>query len=290
MQRSLLRCVRLRGLLNGFIKSSKAEDSNAVKLPRTLTEEEKKRLKDAISEIRMDEQLSPGSGSESTISLPTEDTLSDEVDMDSIRARGFLKYRYNYKPPPDFEQIIHEIVKKNVDPKVLKDTNDISAIDLKKDVSVKFKLLDEIGTAFKHVIPSPELHRMETIGDVIEFYRKPVSNLTVYAHMARDNKKSLPKNLHIIEHPVRFHPDDVNAYHKGITAYPGSGGKVIGIRNKRLYRQFQPKEHWFDYEDQTFDYVRVDENMPWDPEIAKMMDRYPDKRYNLKTKHFQNVK
>lgn len=37
----------------------------------------------------------------------------------------------------------------------------------------------------------------------------------------------------------------------GITAFPGEGGEVFSLRNKRLYRQFQPKEKWFDYEDQV---------------------------------------
>lgn len=27
----------------------------------------------------------------------------------------------------------------------------------------------------------------------------------------------------------------------GITAFPGEGGEIYGIRNKRLYRQFKPK-------------------------------------------------
>ncbi|VDK68244.1 unnamed protein product [Anisakis simplex] len=75
----------------------------------------------------------------------------------------------------------------------------------------------------------------------------------------------------------------------GVTAYPGRGGQVLGLRNKRLYRQFQPKEEWFDYEDQSFDYNRVDKDMPWDPEISKRMDRYPTKKYHLSTKAFKRI-
>lgn len=65
----------------------------------------------------------------------------------------------------------------------------------------------------------------------------------------------------------------------GVTAFPGDGGKVIGLRNKRIYRQFRPKQEWFDYEDQTFDHEPVDKGMPWDPEIAKKMDSYVDLKF-----------
>lgn len=178
---------------------------------------------------------------------------------------------------------------------------------------------------------------MKTLADVIEFYKRPFRNITEYAQMARDGKRYLPKNLHILENPVRFHPEDTHTYHggwqstsffspsfltffvwhffvsevmtvkgtnwvslpvfiqtnliliSGVTAFPGKGGKVYGIRNKRLYRQFKPKEEWFDFEDESFDYSRPDASMPWDPEIAEKMDRYPTKRYNLKTKLFRKV-
>uniref|UniRef100_A0A914R710 39S ribosomal protein L50, mitochondrial n=1 Tax=Parascaris equorum TaxID=6256 RepID=A0A914R710_PAREQ len=101
----------------------------------------------------------------------------------------------------------------------------------------------------KHTVPNAELHRMKTVEDVIEFYRQPTR----------------------------------------VTAYPGSGGRVLGLRNKRLYRQFQPKKEWFDYEDQSFDYTRPDKDMPWDPEVAKRMDRYPSKKYILSKKAFERV-
>lgn len=57
-----------------------------------------------------------------------------------------------------------------------------------------------------------------------------------------------------MEQPHRFHPEDTEAWHGGVTAFPGSGGKVIGLRNKRLLRQFEPKKEWYDYEDQVKQY------------------------------------
>ncbi|KAL3995137.1 Ribosomal subunit 39S family protein [Acanthocheilonema viteae] len=209
----------------------------------------------------------------------------EKIDMDSIRARGFLKYRYNYKPPDDLESQVKEAVNE-----VLIDINDdIRSIDLTKDRRLKFQLLDLLGERLCHVVPNSELHQMKTVGDLIDFYGRPFRNLTEYAQMARDNKQTLPKNLHIMEHPFRFHPEDTHSYHGGETAFPGKGGEVISLRNKRLYRQFKPKKDWFDFEEESFDYTRQDEGMPWDPEIAERMDQYPTKRYNFKTKKFKNI-
>lgn len=68
----------------------------------------------------------------------------------------------------------------------------------------------------------------------------------------------------------------------GVTAFPGDGGKIFGLRNKRLYREFQPKKEWFDFEDMNFDYEPIDKDMPWDPEIARKMDRYTYKKFFTK--------
>ena len=135
---------------------------------------------------------------------------------------------------------------------------------------------------------------MKTAGDVFEFYSTPISNTTKYTQMARDD--SLPENLAIREHPVRFHPNDIDSLHggkllissfalfykytfSGITAYPGEGGEVISLRNKRLYRSYKPKKEWYDYDDQAFDYSRPDAGMPFDPTTAQKMDRYVDKKF-----------
>lgn len=144
----------------------------------------------------------------------------------------------------------------------------------------------------KHFIPNAKLHYIQSIADVKDFYSTPVENITEYAKLARD--QTLPENLAVRENPVRFHPNDKEAIHGGfkllfirnipmfylgVTAFPGSGGKVFGLRNKRIYRQFQSKQEWFDYEDQTFNHEPVDKGMPWDTEIAKKMDSYVDLKF-----------
>ncbi|KAK6038584.1 hypothetical protein COOONC_23911 [Cooperia oncophora] len=112
---------------------------------------------------------------------------------------------------------------------------------------------------------------LKSVQDLIDFYEEPVENITNYAKLSRMESK--PANLYMMEHPQRFHPEDVEAWHGGITAFPGTGGTVVGLRNKRLLRQFKPKSDWFDYEDQTFDYTPPEKDMPWDNEIARRMDR-----------------
>uniref|UniRef100_A0A0N4UQH7 Large ribosomal subunit protein mL50 n=1 Tax=Dracunculus medinensis TaxID=318479 RepID=A0A0N4UQH7_DRAME len=231
--------------------------------------------------------------------------VSHEMDIDSIRARGyvsyfilavilavflifinfstfhlnfkdkffksffsFMKYRYKYYPLRNLDQIIFDVIKNKI-PSGL--------------------LLDSLGKKLKHTIPNCELHRIKTLANVIDFYRLPVKNLTEYDSMVRGENGDLPKNLYMLENPVRFHPEDKESYHGGITAYPGVGGAVFGIRNQRIYRQFQPKKDWFDYEDQTFNFKRPDANMPWNTEIAEKMDRYPNLKYNLKLKGFRRL-
>ncbi|VDK82523.1 unnamed protein product, partial [Litomosoides sigmodontis] len=137
------------------------------------------------------------------------DLASKKIDMDSIRARGFLKYRYNYEPPDDLESQVKEAVNEVL----VSVSDDIRSIDLTKNRRLKFQLLDLLGTRLRHVVPNSELHQMKTVGDLIDFYGRPFQNLTKYAQMARDNKQTLPKNLHIMEHPFRFHPEDTESYH-----------------------------------------------------------------------------
>jgi large subunit ribosomal protein L50 len=154
--------------------------------------------------------------------------------------------------------------------------------------------LVKLGTKLSHFVPSAKLHYIQSIDDVKEFYSTPVHNITKYAQLARD--ETLPENLAVRENPARFHPNDKEAVHGGmlhlllllkcyytlflgVTAFPGHGGKIFGLRNKRIYRQFQPKQEWYDYEDQTFDHEPVDKGMPWDVEIAKKMDSYVDMKF-----------
>jgi hypothetical protein len=236
----------------------------------SLTGEQKERLRSKLPSIRTDTDVQPTKKSKSFA------VVSDATkEMDEIRARGILKFNRLYSPPSNVESIVESAVKSNA--KITGDWKEYSI----EDVKIKFKIIDNLASELGFYIPNSDLHKMKTTSDILEFYSTPISNTTKYTQMARDD--SLPENLAIREHPVRFHPNDTEALHGGITAYPGEGGDVITLRNKRLYRSFKPKKEWYDYDDQAFDFRRPDEGMPWDPEISQKMDRYVDKKFKKRS-------
>ncbi|KAE9554288.1 hypothetical protein FO519_002522 [Halicephalobus sp. NKZ332] len=245
-----------------------------------LTEEQKAKLLSKLSDMPKIDKVAKSETNE-YFELTTDAEVQKE--MDEIRARGFLKFNKPYDPPADIENIVKKIVES-----VYNDVSDWKSVAL-NDLKSKFKVLNELGANLNFHVPNSDLCKLKTVADVVDFYSIPRKNLTKYAEMARDD--SLPENLKIREHPVRFHPNDIESHHGGITAYPGEGGKVISLRNKRLYRSFKPKKEWYDYEDQNFDYTPPDKGMPWDTEVSQKMDRYVDRNkrtaFNRKTTNYQ---
>jgi large subunit ribosomal protein L50 len=251
--------------------NSKSYAKAAQDKPKVLSREEKQKLQRILPVFRTAEDNSLSSSSESTTLVTTD---SEQSEMDVIRARGFLKYRHNYTPDIDVERIVREEATNNgieLQPESWMTT-------ALADLSAKANFLIALSKRLRHSVSNSKLHQMKSVGDVVEFYNTPVQNITSYAQLARD--KSLPKNVAVREHAARFHPNDTHAPHGGITAYPGELGQVLGIRNKRLYRQYKPKKEWYDYEEQSFDYTPVDKDLPWDPEMVKKMDRYTDRKFN----------
>ncbi|TMS34201.1 hypothetical protein L596_001838 [Steinernema carpocapsae] len=271
MRVSVVRCVR-KGLFSSLMgKTASAKSAEAVDFePSALSKEQQVKLKSKLSMLRKKEEKP---STEVKLRDVHEDDDFGGNFMDSIRARGLLKYRYNYSPPTDVDVMVKAIAK----------NYDSAGNDLAK----KSDILRKLGAEFNHYVPNSALHKMKTVNDLLEFYRQEVKNITRYQEMARD--QSLPSNLNIREQPSRFHPNDVHSSHKGVTAFPGVGGEVLGLRNKRIYRQFNPKKEWFDYEDMSFDYTKVDADMPWDPEVAKRMDSFVDKKYSARTRSFQKT-
>lgn len=194
---------------------------------------------------------------------------SSEQEMDTIRARSILPFTYNYNPPENIDKIMKEVI----------DQLDVS---LTSDgqfgtLSNKTKILKALGAKLQHYVLSAQLQYINDMRTLRDFYVTPVHNTTEYARMARDT--SMPPNLAVREQPVRFHPNDTEAVHGGVNALPGEGGKVFGLRNKRIYRQFRPKQNWYDYDEQNFDHEPASTGMPWDPAIANKMDRYTDRKF-----------
>ncbi|CAJ0568559.1 unnamed protein product, partial [Mesorhabditis spiculigera] len=243
----------------------------------TMSEQQKEALAKTLGKLRTD-VARPRDDSAQTASF-SDDLIDSRIDIDAIRARGVMKYRYNYTPPHDIEE------------RVLKFAGSIlgtRTLDRKlEDSQEKFKLISAIGSELNHFPTNSRLHQIKTVADLAAFYEEPVKNVDDYTKMARSTK--LPPNVSMAEQPARFNPEDKDAWHGGVTAYPGAGGKVYGLRNQRILRQYQPKSEWYDYEDTDYDYTRVDKDMPWDKEVAEKMDRYPDRRYSLSRKAFQRT-
>ncbi|KAK0394943.1 hypothetical protein QR680_001023 [Steinernema hermaphroditum] len=270
MRTSIVLSVR-KGLFSSFMKNAaSSKTTESVEAGTTgLSKEQQDKLKGKLSLLRKEEELPK-------TDAKLRDVHDDEFGqnyMDTIRARSLLKFAHNYKPPADVELLVKAIAQ---------GYDAISADPLRKA-----DILKKLGAEFGHYVPNCSLHKMKTLEDLLSFYRQEVKNITKYAEMARDD--SLPENLNIRENALRFHPNDTQAPHGGVTAFPGTGGEVFGLRNKRIYREFNPKKEWYDYEEMSFDYVKVDKDMPWDPEVAKRMDSFVDKKYKLKSRSFQRT-
>uniref|UniRef100_A0A8R1E8Q8 Large ribosomal subunit protein mL50 n=1 Tax=Caenorhabditis japonica TaxID=281687 RepID=A0A8R1E8Q8_CAEJA len=278
MYRSVPRLVRSQ---NNFLKGIFGKEKETVK---QLTVEEQERLRKTLPSIRARESTQVNAPAEAVSEFDVA-MFDKRLDTDAIRARGFLKYTQNYTPSNNVKDQVLETASTCLGVKA----DSVSQYKFADgDNSLKFELLTRLGKSIKHWPTNGTLVHLETVADIVQFYQTPVKNVTKYTELARDETK--PKNVSILEQAVRFHPEDTHMYHGGVTAFPGSGGEVISLRHKRLLRQFQPKKEWFDYDDQTFDYSRPDKNMPWDPEVANQMDKYTDKRYNLKTKQFTRIR
>ncbi|CAJ0931540.1 unnamed protein product, partial [Mesorhabditis belari] len=271
----LVRGANSRGFFSKIFGGSEATSTSKETTATKMTKEEKEALRSRLSEVRTDVEKKNEAAIARTTTF-SDDMLDERLDMDSIRARGVMKYRYTYNPPSNVKELVLSVVEKVTKSRDLNQTF--------PNNKVKFEILSKLLTNLKHSPTNSRLLHIKKASDVVEFYEEPVKNIDAYAQLART--ENLPANLHVAEQPVRFHPEDKHAWHGGITAFPGGGGKVFGLRNKRILRQFNPKTEWYDYEEQNFDYSRPEKGMPWDPEISKKMDRYPDRRYSLSTKTF----
>uniref|UniRef100_A0A0N4ZTS5 Large ribosomal subunit protein mL50 n=1 Tax=Parastrongyloides trichosuri TaxID=131310 RepID=A0A0N4ZTS5_PARTI len=259
----------------GFFKKSSKKDN--VESSGELTKEEKESIQSIFPNIlAKSEKLMKKTGN--IIDISSEDAEGITIEeKDTIRARGILPYKYTYSPPSNLKDTIKNVLNEIME----KVEDDFSKVDLTENIKIKAKILIKLGEELNHCIPNNQLHEIKNVEDIYNFYLQPVSNTTEYIQMARDSSK--PKNIFMREEAFRFHPDDVEAYHGGITAFPGSGGEVYGLRNKRILRQFNPRKEWYDYEDVSYDYTKIDAGLPWDSRIAEKMDRYVNKKYKLKS-------
>lgn len=106
----------------------------------------------------------------------------------------------------------------------------------------KVRILAECVREFDHDVPNYELARIRTLGGVEHFFSIKVDGLNPYEKLLAQKDK-LPDNLHVIAEPIRFHPDTDTMF-KGVTAYPGHGTQVSGLRTKKKYASWKTDKEW----------------------------------------------
>ncbi|XP_063378488.1 large ribosomal subunit protein mL50 [Cydia fagiglandana] len=149
---------------------------------------------------------------------------------ESLAARGFLRPNKPWDPPSDIEPTVLEICTENGL------SMDAEFMSLK----VKFTVLNACFQETGHSVPNSLLHSIETVEDLLEFYKTPVDTKTPFDSL---KKMDLPKNLHVQEDYVRFHPDKDTLF-DGQSAFPKSSTIVSGLKTRKKYEGYSAKRSW----------------------------------------------
>ncbi|RWS31693.1 39S ribosomal protein L50-like protein [Leptotrombidium deliense] len=161
--------------------------------------------------------------------------------MDSLKQsllmKGFCRECKPYEPPSDYEQSIKQIAEQVLNRLLPQNWLDTPI----KDYVNKFQLLVRCEKVFNHELPNSELHRIETLRDVCEYYSTPVRGINSYDALNR-NQQNLPENLHVIPEPISFDPN----YFGGLDAYPNSPIIETGLRAKKKYPDLKVGVVWPD--------------------------------------------
>ncbi|CRL06310.1 CLUMA_CG019036, isoform A [Clunio marinus] len=142
--------------------------------------------------------------------------------IESIKAKGFLRPIKPYEPPRDFKEIVDKVVA------------DMGGISNFKDQ--KFDLLRNCSTVFNYSVPNSQLFEMKTLKDVVRFYGTPIDTHTPYETLVKEN--DLP-NLHVIAEYRRYNPET-----DGISAFPKSSTLVTGLKYRKKYKGHKAKTSW----------------------------------------------
>ena len=106
----------------------------------------------------------------------------------------------------------------------------------------KVQLLTACIREFDHDIPNYQLAKLCTLGDVAKFFSTAVDGLDPFARLVSQRDK-LPENLHVIPNYTRFHPDHDTMF-GGVSAYPGTGCTVTGLRTRKIYESWRQDPAW----------------------------------------------
>ncbi|XP_034840187.1 large ribosomal subunit protein mL50 [Maniola hyperantus] len=149
---------------------------------------------------------------------------------ESLACRGFLRPNKAWDPPVDINETIVKICSENG----LKDDSELDSLEVK--YTVLKACFDETG----HSVPNSLLHTIETVDDLRHFYNTPVDTKTPFDTL---KKMDLPKNLHVQEDYVRFHPDTDTLFN-GKSVFPKSSTIVSGLKTRKKYEGYTAKTSW----------------------------------------------
>ncbi|RVE45264.1 hypothetical protein evm_010086 [Chilo suppressalis] len=149
---------------------------------------------------------------------------------ESLAARGFLRPNKPWAPPKNIEETVLKICAENG----LDENSELDGLDK------KFLVLNACYKETKHSVPNSLLHTIETVDDLREFYKTPVDTTTPFDAL---KKMDLPKNLHVQENYVRFHPEKDTLFN-GVSAFPKSSTIVTGLKTRKKYEGYTAKRSW----------------------------------------------
>ncbi|XP_053207331.1 uncharacterized protein LOC128391462 [Panonychus citri] len=160
----------------------------------------------------------------------------------SLKTRGYSREIRAYQPREDVVEFIKTIYSSHFTCEPGKEDEWLNQpLD---DLFLKFKFINDCDKQLDHEVPSPDLHLMKTVGDVVEFYKTPIRGLTTYDDLSR-RQNELPANLHIINQYIRFDPEN-DTFFKGKDAFPKHPMVVEGIRGREKYQDIKIPFEWPD--------------------------------------------
>ena len=87
--------------------------------------------------------------------------------MDSIKHKGFLRAYQSYDPPSDVEEKFFSSVGKILE---ISERESMKSTPLDQ-LDKKLKILNALSTEFSHHVPNSLLHQMNTVADLLMFYK-----------------------------------------------------------------------------------------------------------------------
>lgn len=117
----------------------------------------------------------------------------------------------------------------------------------------KVTLLAECSKELSHAVPNSELKGLRNLEDVANFFRTPVDGLSPYERLVHAKPGELPENLCVIPDGIRFIPyspeaEGPDGLFGGVTAFPGHGTVVVGLRSRKKYGPGYKMDNEWPYE------------------------------------------